>query len=192
MSARTQNGAARLCARLVVLVGPKGSGKTTIGRILEERLGAHFLDVEAIAKRVLAAAGNTIDEAYARRAFAEIVSAIDREARADRILVIETTAASEATAAFLGELRRRYDVGLARIHARRETCEARIAAREQERQIQVSRELMRAMHERSIALELPCDLEVDNDPAKSADEIIRAFTPLLRGVAAGKEPSTRQ
>jgi len=30
----------------IVLVGPKGSGKTHIGRVLESRLGVHFFHVE--------------------------------------------------------------------------------------------------------------------------------------------------
>lgn len=37
-------------AKVVVLVGAKGSGKTTIGRMLESEFGAYFLHVESIAK----------------------------------------------------------------------------------------------------------------------------------------------
>jgi shikimate kinase len=43
-------------ARILVLVGPKGSGKTTLGELLEAEPSAHFLEGEAIAKRVLAEA----------------------------------------------------------------------------------------------------------------------------------------
>ena len=54
-----------------MLVGPKGAGKTTLGRFLEIEPGVQFLEVERIAKRVLAEMGGTIDERYARRAFDE-------------------------------------------------------------------------------------------------------------------------
>lgn len=40
-------------AQVVVLVGPKGAGKSTVGRALERREDVRFLHVEIIAKRVL-------------------------------------------------------------------------------------------------------------------------------------------
>ena len=42
--------ARRVGAAILLLVGPKGSGKTTLGRALGELPGATFLDVEAVAR----------------------------------------------------------------------------------------------------------------------------------------------
>ncbi len=170
-------------ARMVVLVGPKGSGKTTIGRMLERHPGVHFLNVETIARRVLEAMGKVIDENYARRAFDEILSAIRSIEEQHEVIVIETTGASEETPRFLAALGERYDLRLVRIHARPETCAARIHSRDQSAQIQVSAELIEEMLKRSMALSLPWDLEIDNDPAMPAEEVERAFAPLLRGGA---------
>lgn len=179
IGARLRARAARRRARILVLVGPKGSGKTTLGRMLARRSGVYFLDVEPIAKEVLASMGNVIDERYARRAFAEIVRAVRGIERDHRVIVLETTGASEETAALLAGLRERHDVRLARIHAGPETCEARIKARDPSRQIQVSPDLIREMHRRSAALSLPWDLEVRNDPPMSPDDVDRAFGALL-------------
>lgn len=165
--------------RLIVLVGPKGSGKTTIGRMLEQRLGARFIAVEAVAKRVLAEMGNVVDERYARRAFEEIVRELEQAARAHAVMVIESTGASSETAAFFAALRERFDVRFVRVRATRDTCADRIETRDQSAQIQVSRELVEQMYERTAALELAWDLELDNERPLSAEEVTSACAPLV-------------
>ena len=46
----------------IVLVGYRGSGKTTVGRMLADRLGVGFVDLD---ERIIAAAGKTIREIFA-------------------------------------------------------------------------------------------------------------------------------
>lgn len=172
-------------ARLVVLVGPKGAGKTTIGRMIARRPGVYFLEVEAIAQRVLATTGNVVDESYARQAFAAIVQAVRDIERDHDAIVLETTGASETTPWFLDRLRERHDVRLVRVHARPETCASRMISRDPRRQIEVSPELIREMHGRSEALQLPWDCELDNDPPMTPDDVDRALSPLLDRTRAG-------
>ena len=84
------------CSRHVVLVGPMGSGKTTLGRALATRLGLAFRDVDA---RIAANAGCDIPAIFANEGEAGF------RARESRVLaeVLEDAdeAASSVCAAFL-------------------------------------------------------------------------------------------
>ena len=166
-------------SQVIVLVGPKGAGKTTLGRVLEREPGVHFLEVESIAKRVLADMGGVIDERYAREAFAAIVVAVDSMAGSYPTIVLETTGASTETPAFIDALRRLRSVRLVRIVAPAETCATRIAQRDSSRQVDVPPDLIRAMHERTEALRLPWDLELTNDPPLTDEQVRAAFRHIL-------------
>jgi shikimate kinase len=164
---------------LIVLVGPKGAGKTTLGRMLEAGLGARFVEIEAIAKRVLVESGGKIDEGYAKRAFAAIVAHLD--GLPDPLMVIETTGASTGTVDFLAALRARHTVHLVRVDVRAEICDARLTARDASRHIAVPPGLVREMYLRSSSLTLPWpwDLVLDNNRELSATEVTDAVRPLI-------------
>jgi shikimate kinase len=164
---------------LILLVGPKGAGKSTIGRMIEAELGARFVEVEAIAKAVLAQSGGTIDEGYARRAFAAIVAHLATLAPAHPLLVIETTGASSGTAELLAALRAQHTVRIVRVDARADLCDARIASRDAARHVAVPAGLVREMYLRSTSLELPWDLVLDNNGPLTAAEVARAVAPLI-------------
>ena len=166
-------------ARIVVLVGPKGSGKTTLGRFFASEPGVHFLEVEAIAKRVLEEMGRIIDEEYARHAFDAIARETERISGQYRALVIETTGASEQTPRFLDALRLHHSLYLVRVRASVQTCARRIRERDPSRQVDVSAELIREMHERTEALNLDWDLELQNDPPLTRDRVVEALGGLL-------------
>ncbi|MDP3868083.1 AAA family ATPase [Phenylobacterium sp.] len=164
---------------VIVLVGPKGAGKSTIGRRLEAGLGALFVDVEAISKRVLTEMGGVIDEAYARRVFAGTVAELERLSEAHPVLTIETTGASEATGDFLAELRSRFHVVFVRVRASQPTCLARIRSRDQTAHVAVSPAMVAEMHRRSDALQLDVALEIENEDGADLDGIVSALRPLL-------------
>lgn len=164
---------------VVVLVGPKGSGKSTVGRSVATAFGGTFIEVEATAKRVLERSGGVIDEAYAKRAFEAIAAEIDAAAERASWVVFETTGASAETGGFLERLGRRHRLRLVRLRARAETCAARIAARDPTRQIAVDDALVRQMHAASERFEAAWDLDLDNDSPLGPGALVEAFRPLL-------------
>lgn len=164
--------------RALVLVGPKGSGKTTLGRWLEELTGGHFLEVEAIARRVLAERGGEIDAGYSAACFRAIDGAIDGLTEVDP-LILETTGAAPETEGFVARLRERRDVRLIRVRASAETCAERIAKRDSSRQVAVPEQLVREMHARTEALDWPWDALLDNDPPLERNELSERLPALL-------------
>lgn len=187
ISVRIRQSLAARRAQLVVLVGPKGAGKSEIGLMIESRFNAHFVDVERIAIRVLRSMGGIIDETYARRAFEEITRAIRAIETEHATIVIETTGASEETIRFLHRLMSRYDVRLIWIRASVGTCARRIKTRNQSKQISVSDDLIRTMQARSEALNLPWDIDIDNDDERTADEIEALLRSHIRTVGTADE-----
>lgn len=165
--------------QVFVLVGPKGSGKTTLGRMLERQFGLHFLEVEAIARRVLADMGGVIDGAYERRVFEEIAAEVAVLAPVHGRILVETTGASDQTQRFLATLGAGQRVRLVRVRAAANTCAERIVGRDASRQVDVPIDLIRTMHARTEALSLPWELELDNDPPLTEAELQIAFAPLL-------------
>ena len=141
---------------IIALVGPKGAGKSTIGRMLHAPPDVVFLDVESLAQRGLAEVGGTIDERYAARVFEETVRAI--EGLASRVVIVESTAASASTQAYFDALGRARPVRFVRVGAGEETCAERITTRDQTRHVAVSADMIRAMHARSVSVVLPWSL----------------------------------
>jgi shikimate kinase len=164
--------------QLLVLVGPKGCGKTTLGLMLEQRLGARFVHVERVAQRILAECGGVADELYARRVSRAILDEL--AVHDEDLLVIESTGASSETPQFFAALRRSYEVLFVRVHAQRETCDARLAERSQADQVQLPPELLARMYDALDKLSIPWDLELDNDSGLDARSVIEAVRPLLR------------
>lgn len=160
--------------QLLVLVGPEGAGKTTLGRMLEQRLGARFVQVERVVQRVFAEGRGGAAGRITRAVLDELaVQAADND-----LLVIEATGA--AGESFFGVLRESYEALFVHVHAEQATCNARLRAREQAGRAAPSDELRARMYERSSQLAIPWDLELDNDGGLDARSVADAVRPLLR------------
>ncbi len=141
----------RARGQLLLLMGPEGSGKTTLGRMLEQRLGAHFVHIDELAP----------NEAT------------------HELLVVECNGTSFESDCF-ATLRERYEVLYVRVHAEHATCSARIAERARTSHEQLAPEQTARSYERSSSLSLPWDLELDNDAGLDARSVADAVRPLLR------------
>jgi shikimate kinase/3-dehydroquinate synthase len=76
--------------RHLYLIGNMGSGKTTVGRLAAQRLGAPFYDLD---QRIEQAMGQTIAELFAQRG-EEAFRQLEREALARTIVMIDTVVAT--------------------------------------------------------------------------------------------------
>src|SRR5450755_1893861 len=83
---------------LLVLVGPKGSGKTHVGAVLEARLGVRFVRVEPI----FLALRNQVE------ALTEVERQVDRALAEAQVVAIESTALSRSTCGVCGSVMSRF------------------------------------------------------------------------------------
>lgn len=168
--------------RLYLLIGPKGSGKTYIGRLVEERLGIPFLRVEALAQEVRQGRPVT-DPAYAADVFGAIEAAVRSRLAAHRELVIESLGVGEAFDGMLEALRRDAEVVLIRVTADPARCLARVRGRDGREHVDVSDAQVEALNAAVLARSHPFAGTLDNDDATPAS--------LLAAFATIREPGSR-
>lgn len=170
--------------RILVLVGPKGSGKTYIGQLIEEHVpGATFLSVEDIAIDFIKSDPCYSTESFNsppfRAQFFDYIRECIDQLNGDRIVVFESTGAAPETKAFFQSLS--HDIGpvhLVRIRSSASTCADRIKSRDNSKQVDVSREMISRLHATTESLEWAWELELVNENL-SKDEIVQSIIQFL-------------
>jgi shikimate kinase len=171
---------------LILLVGPKGSGKSYIGRTLEARFGVHFFHVEPLWLEYYAECKAANREPVIAEGIARVQPPLIR-ALDERVHVcVETTGASPEILAALLSLRPRQEIIVARVSAPLEVCLRRVSGRDQTYQIPMEREAVRTVHGLSESLQLPSDIMVDNVALTEA-EIAELFESALTVGHTGRE-----
>lgn len=163
---------------VLVLLGPKGSGKTYVGTLVERELGIRFLRVEPIFlehQRTSPLTGAARDaEGYAK-VLAAVGGVLEREPRVS----IESTGASPAFMPFLEQLRSRAEVAVVAIRAPLDRCAERVRTRDQTLHIPVSDDQVAAVNARAVQVRVPLDLDLDNGGPALDEVILRAIRELL-------------
>lgn len=170
---------------VLLLVGPKGSGKTHVGTLVGEALGVPFLRVEPIFLESLRRSG-LVGPAQEADGYARVLAAVDAALRRAPCVVIESTGASEAFPAFLRALQSRHRVALVSIRAPLERCLERVRSRDQADHIPVPDDRLAEINARAVTVELPWDLVIDNGGPATSEVIVELFRRLL--ARAREEP----
>jgi hypothetical protein len=163
----------------VLLVGPKGSGKSHIGRILERRLGVFFFHVEPLWMDYYAECRASGREPAIPEGVAVVHPRIREALLEHEHVCVETTGASPEILDDLQVLEHRSKMIIARIFAPLSLCMERIGVRDSTHQIPMDLEGIREVHALSVARELRSDVELDNR-GRTEDEIVSVFEAVLR------------
>lgn len=158
---------------LHILIGPKGSGKTFIGSLLQQELAIPFLRVEDIALAVRRDRSHQ-DDGYVLEVFAAIERAVRERLRTTDELIIESTGLTPAFDTMLARLERDFRVNLVRVHASAETCLSRVKQRDQSLHVDVSDAHVQQINEMVAAKTWPFKGEIDNQAADAAT-LVSAF-----------------
>jgi cytidylate kinase len=159
---------------LILLVGPKGSGKTYVGRLLETQLGVHFFHVEPYWMRYHAACAEIGQPVHLADGIARIHPLIAEALGTHEHVCVETTGASPEILNDLLTVGEPFGLLLVKVDAPLAVCLERIAARDAAHQIPMRADDIRTVHTLSSALDLPFDIVLDNT-GWSDDALIRPF-----------------
>lgn len=171
--------------QVLVLVGPKGAGKSTIGQILAADLGLCFLRVEPLFLEVrnrLGASHPQLESAGFQAVQSAALEVLDR---AD-ILCFETTGASTHVAPLLDALRSQARVLLVRVLAAPDQCLTRIHSRDASIHIPVSDDQIESINAFAHTVALPWAAVLDNRGPLDREDIVSTVRRLL---TPGPSPS---
>lgn len=151
--------------KLYMLIGPKGSGKTYIGTLVENRIGIPFLRVENI----------WLALAPGEDGWQKVEEAVDRVFKSCDELMIENLGAGEGFDTFHASLNQKYRIKLIRVFSDPDLCLARIRKRDRSNHIPVSDSKVREYNKIAAQVTLNWALEINNNGPASDTQIIRAF-----------------
>lgn len=166
-------------SHVIVLVGPKGAGKSTIGALLEREMGMSFVRVEPIYLGMLRSHPNVDPALLEPVGFAAILQELDRVAGSEGAVCIESTGAAGYFPTFLAQLQARHRVTLVRVNAPAGTCVERVRTRDAVGHIPVSDERVREINRAADGVRLAWDVEVDNSGERSAEDVARELARAL-------------
>lgn len=168
-------------ARISLLVGPKGAGKTTLALRIEAELGIPFVRVEPIWLALAAEKafeGPAFDAEGQQRVLAEVGRRLSESGRA----VLESTGTAPWFASFVARLRALGEVELVKVSAPRELCLERVRNRDPSAHIPVSDDRVEQINRLTEAVDLPWSEVLENLTQADADAFI------ARRAGAGSSP----
>jgi shikimate kinase len=164
--------------RIIVLVGPKGAGKSTIGHLIENWLGVPFIRVEPIYLQVRGVLGAEHPD-LERHGFTAILGNLTQALTRHDVICFETTGASTHTSWLLAELSKVAEVLLVQVRADPSQCLARIHRRDASVHIPVSDNEVERINAVANQVDLPWAAVIDNRGNLEIDKILEIIAALL-------------
>jgi hypothetical protein len=170
---------------VLLLVGPKGAGKSTIGQLLATQLGVRFLRVEPLFLEVRAALGPSHPD-YERRGFEAVLSALVDALAGHDAACFESTGASDHFPWLLSEIRKVARLHLVRVRASPDRCLERVRSRDASLHIPVSDDQVERINALSAGVVLPWSAEIDNGGPFDGRGIVEEVRALLGPAISAK------
>lgn len=164
--------------QVIVLVGPKGAGKTSIGEFLSGELGIRFLSVEPLFLEARARLGASHPDPD-RLGFEAVLASLAALLRECDVACLESTGASPHFPWLLAEMGKLARVALVRVLADPAQCIARIRGRDALAHIPASEEDIARINALACRKTLPWDAVIDNRGRFDGALIRRAVQALI-------------
>jgi shikimate kinase len=154
---------------LVLLIGPKGSGKTHIGCLVERELGIPFLRVEPIWLALKSGEDG----------WKKVEQEIAKRFETTDVLIIESLGAGDGFRGMKQSLESRYTLKFVKVKTNLDECLRRVQTRSKEQHIAVSDEKVVEYNQIAARVELPWSAVIENDGPAAVDEVLRTVRRLI-------------
>lgn len=155
---------------LFMLIGPKGSGKTHIGTIVNQQTDIIFLHVEPIWLAL-----KTGEDGWEK-----VEENIDAMFQKHDKIMIESLGVGEGFDKFHASLAQKYPTKMIRVYADLETCFTRVKNRDNAEHIPVSDDRVAEFNQIAAAVTYDWDIEIDNNDLASDADIIKTIQSINR------------
>lgn len=151
-----------------MLIGPKGSGKTYIGTIVEKNTDICFLRVENIWLKL-----NRKENGWKK-----VEQKIDETFKSCNKIMIENLGAGDGFYQFYASLNKKYLIKLIRVFSDLDICLTRVMRRDKKNHIPVSDDKVIEYNKIASNVSLNWDIEIDNNGPATDSEILLAIKSL--------------
>ena len=153
---------------LFMLIGPKGSGKTHIGTLVQQHTDIVFLRVEPI----------WLGLQPGEDGWSKVEATIDALFQQYDKVMIESLGVGDGFSRFRASLAQKYAIKLIRVYADLETCFTRVKTRNNADHIAVSDDRVTEFNQFASAVTYAWDLEINNNVPTPDQEIISAIQAI--------------
>ena len=154
--------------KLFMLIGPKGSGKTHIGTLVDRHTDIVFLRVEPV----------WLGLQPGEDGWKKVEAVIDTMFQTNNKVMIESLGAGDGFCGFYAALAEKYPIKMIRVYADLDTCFTRVKNRNSIDHIAVSDDKVEEFNKIAATVTYDWALEINNDPPASDSEIIKAIQSI--------------
>lgn len=165
--------------KIILLVGPKGSGKTYLASRMENELGVGFVRVEPI-WLALAKEMRPGSIAFDNLGQFRVLDAVRTALTSHSAVCLESTGTAPWLPRQLKELEAICDLMLVKVEAPLSLCLERVRQRDASQHIPVSDERVAEINEIAAKVDLPWAMRVRNIDGAHAEEFLRKLSEEIR------------
>ena len=165
--------------KIVLLVGPKGAGKSHIGTALSGMFKASFLRIEKIWQDMSPDHMDFDSPSFMAEGIRRSLEAVFDRLSENNVVILESSGAFDLFPSYLVSLQAIGNICLVNVRAPLDQCLMRIKARDQSLHVPVPDAVIQELNKRSSNVSMNWDVVIVNDPFISRDELKEKFLPFL-------------
>lgn len=164
--------------KLLILVGPKGSGKSHIGRELEKLFQIKYVRIESVWQELKVVRTDFLSPEYIREG-RKLTLDLIRDSLKSGHVCIEASGVGDDWDQYVSDLKKITDVLFIKIICSLKECRRRASVRDQSLQVPISDELFEDINRKAQSVELNWSAVINNGPFIAVDELNSIMQPVL-------------